>query len=159
MDGWFVGFAPTVGFSIARSAARVLSIDIEMPPFAKGNKGGGRPKGFKGVSRLIMEKTKDGRELVDFALRVFRDEDEYHHNRWQALEWLADRGLGRAVHTVELDAAISAPPVSPKLDLARLTPHQRAQMRDVLLRALARPVPVAETATGTPLRLIEGDGE
>jgi Family of unknown function (DUF5681) len=65
-------------------------------PFEKGASGnpGGRPKG---LVRKIREETRDGEEMVEYMLRVARDEDEATKVRVEAYTWLADRGgNGRA---------------------------------------------------------------
>ncbi len=63
---------------------------------------GGRPKGFRGVSRLIMSETRDGAELVEWALKMFRDDKAEVRDRSAAHQWLSDRGLGKAIATLEL---------------------------------------------------------
>jgi len=132
-------------------------------PFVKGqvltHKRTGRPKGFKGVAKMIAKETRDGAELVEYALKVFRSKKSFPHQKWEALCWLADRSIGKPVEMVALDAAISAtaPAAAPKMDLGRLNADERAKLRDVLLRALARPVDAGETTTGQTLRLIVGD--
>ena len=67
-------------------------------PFPKGVSGnpGGRPKG---LVRRIREETRDGEELVDNMLRVFRAERESTKTRVEAASWLADRGFGRPQQT------------------------------------------------------------
>lgn len=72
-------------------------------PGQSGNPGG-RPKGL--VS-LVRERTRDGEALVECALKLLRGEEvlpgrkpRLEDVRW-AIEWLADRGFGRAVQTVD----------------------------------------------------------
>jgi Family of unknown function (DUF5681) len=67
-------------------------------PFPKGVSGnpGGRPKG---LVRRIGEETGDGEELVEYMVRVFRDEGESTKTRMEAASWLADRGFGRPQQT------------------------------------------------------------
>ena len=130
--------------------------------FQKGNKaavGHGRPrgKGFRGVAKMIMEETQDGAEMVRYALEVFRSKKTMRHEKWEAMCWLADRSLGKPVAMLELEAAITTPDEQPKMDLSRLDATGRARLREVMLRAMARPVVVGATSTGVPLRVIEGD--
>lgn len=60
---------------------------------------GGRPKGF---AAMIREQTGGGKELVDFALKILRSRLEDTRVRLQAMEWLADRGFGKAVQSHEV---------------------------------------------------------
>ncbi|MBX3159603.1 MAG: hypothetical protein KF773_26765 [Deltaproteobacteria bacterium] len=68
----------------------------------------GRPKGFAGVAARIMAETRDGAELVEWALAVWRDAARSHRERAEAHAWLSDRGLGKAVATVELHASLAS---------------------------------------------------
>lgn len=62
----------------------------------------GRPKGFAGVARMIMAETRDGAELVEWALCIWRDERLDIKDRMAAYQWLSDRGLGKPVQMTEL---------------------------------------------------------
>jgi hypothetical protein len=59
----------------------------------------GRPKGFAGVSKLILESTREGAELVEWALSVWRDTKAKMADRQAAHAWLSDRGLGKPLAT------------------------------------------------------------
>jgi hypothetical protein len=59
------------------------------------------------IARRIAETTRDGDELVEFALRVFRDPTMPFEDRRWAMEWLADRGAGRAMAKLEVSGAVS----------------------------------------------------
>jgi len=48
------------------------------------------------MAQLIRTSTKDGAELVEYALSVFRDVEMSDANRQWALQWLSDRGFGKA---------------------------------------------------------------
>jgi len=65
----------------------------------------GRPKGF---AALIQAETKDGAELVAYMLGVLRAPKQPTALRMAAAQWLADRGFGKAVQTVEVDASVDA---------------------------------------------------
>jgi len=56
-------------------------------PFPKGVSGnpGGRPRGL--VSRIRAE-TRDGEELLEFMVSVFRDEHAARRDRIEAAKWL-----------------------------------------------------------------------
>lgn len=79
---------------------------------------GGRPKG---LMQWVREQTKDGKELVRIMLEIARGqlviEETYldskgkektlekaprHQDRISAIEWLADRGFGKAVTQIEV---------------------------------------------------------
>jgi hypothetical protein len=49
--------------------------------------------------RRIREETRDGEEMVEYMLRVARDESETTKARSEAYTWLADRGFGRPTQT------------------------------------------------------------
>lgn len=103
----------------------------ESTQFKKGGKPGpGRPPGFRGVARMIMKETRDGAELVEFALRVLRDEGEDHDNRWAALQWLADRGLGKPLVSVDLAAEVGVHDGAalPAIDLSALSVEALKQL-------------------------------
>lgn len=68
---------------------------------------GGRTRKFKGLAKMVREVCEDGQQLVDFAHGVFVNETKIytHSQQWDAFNWLADRGFGKAVSTtIELGA-------------------------------------------------------
>lgn len=67
---------------------------------------------------MILEKTGDASELVDWALEVWRDKDRPHAERAAAHAWLSDRCLGRPMASAEL--TVHAGDGTPQLDGARL---------------------------------------
>lgn len=92
---------------------------------------GGRPKGF---AALVRERTKHGVELVEIALKVMRgsltvervsyDADGNEKitkerpaikDRLVALQWLADRGWGKAQETISLQNPDGSNLISPDL--------------------------------------------
>lgn len=97
-------------------------------PFRPGQSGNpsGRPKGTQGLAAEIRARTGDGRELIDFAMRVFRDSEEDIATRWQALQWLADRGWGKAMQIIELVTP------APTLDLSQLSDAQLEQLQRLI---------------------------
>jgi hypothetical protein len=84
------------------------------------------PKRSAMLARLVRSHTGDGVALVEFALRVMKGEEKEKsvrlvkdeksgerievtvdlppalEDRMEAMKWLADRGWGRAVETIEL---------------------------------------------------------
>src|SRR6266852_2755481 len=82
------------------------SVVMANPDWVKGHSGNphGRPKGFAGVAKLIMKATRDGAELVEWALCVWRDPIIEMRHREEAFKWLSDRGLGKPLQQLELGA-------------------------------------------------------
>jgi hypothetical protein len=77
-------------------------------PWPKGESGnpGGRPRGF--VTE-IRRQTKNGFELVSFALRVLRNEEAEMRDRAWACTYLTDRGFGKPTQALELDGPAMVP--------------------------------------------------
>jgi len=117
------------------------------------NNPSGRPKGFRGVAEYIREQSNDFRELIDFAFKVFRNDDGLYTTQQQidAKDWLADRGLGRAVQQIELDASMTTQNVTIEgsIDITRLSVDQLANLESLLTAA------TLTEATATPL--LHGD--
>ncbi len=76
--------------------------------FAPGSRSITKRNGFHGLARHVRDETRGGLELVEFALRVLRDEGQVMKDRLSALAWLGDRGFGRPVQAVELVADVQA---------------------------------------------------
>ncbi len=79
----------------------------EVTQFKKGCVGNpaGRPRGFKGLAKKIQVNTRDGDEMLEFALSVFRgthDAQTTFGQRWEAFQWLSDRGYGKAPQVIEV---------------------------------------------------------
>lgn len=74
-------------------------------PFKPGQSGnpGGSAKGF---GSLIREQTRDGGELVAFALAMVRGKDVKMDLRFAAVQWLADRGWGKPVQLTEASGEV-----------------------------------------------------
>jgi hypothetical protein len=73
------------------------------------------------MARLIREATRDGAELVEFALKVFRDENTTDKSREWAHEWLSDRGFGKPMQAVDMTVNDNNEMSSKPLDYANLT--------------------------------------
>lgn len=67
----------------------------------------GKSRGFAGVARGIMAATRDGAELFEWALSVWRDEGRDHRERFEAFQWLSDRGMGKPIAMLELHGVLS----------------------------------------------------
>jgi hypothetical protein len=75
-------------------------------PGQSGNPGG-RPKG---LSRRVRELVgEDGEAIAVYMLSVMRDEKARTADRLEAAKWLADRGFGRTVQTLDLDVTAHPP--------------------------------------------------
>lgn len=74
-------------------------------PGVSGNPNG-RTKGFRGVSKMIAEKTKNGQDLVDFAIRTWQDETRLWADRWAAFTWLGNYHFGRPATEIEIRALV-----------------------------------------------------
>ncbi len=73
---------------------------------------------------MIMDATRDGAELVEWALGIWRDTSAPIEHRWQAFQWLSDRGMGKPMAMVDLHVT------EPRTvaDLGRLT---EADLEDI----------------------------
>lgn len=116
-------------------------------PFRPGQSGnpGGRPKG---LASRIREATRDGEDLVAFALRVFNAEipGVKIEHRLEALQWLSDRGWGKPVQSVELTGQEPlAPAVAVGIMNILTDPDHGRRLQDAAFVAIQR----AQT-TGTP---------
>ena len=100
-----------------------------------GPAGPGRPQGFRHAARKIMRETKDGAELVEFALRVMRDEAADMPERLRALDWLSAYGLGKPVARHELEAHVTAVGAG-RLDVRALAAAIPAELVAAMNRAL-----------------------
>jgi hypothetical protein len=104
--------------------------------FVPGRSGnaGGRPRGLaRRVRELVGD---DGAAIAEVVLRVMLDERERTRDRLEAARFLADRGWGKAVQTLEVDVPASAPVVDPAR-LAELSDAELQTMR-VLLKKIGR---------------------
>ena len=89
------------------------------PPGVSGNPGG-RPKG---LSRRVRELVgEDCEAIAVYMLSVMRDEKARTADRLEAAKWLAERGFGRSVQTLDLDVT-----AHPPIDVTQLsTPDLKA---------------------------------
>jgi hypothetical protein len=103
--------------SIAENNGRTTSLGgITGSGFLPGQSGnpGGRPKG---LSRRVRELVGDrGEVIADYMLSVMHDEKARTAGRLEAAKWLADRGFGRAVQTLDFDVT-----AHPPIDVTKLS--------------------------------------
>lgn len=76
----------------------------------------GKAKGYQSLAEYVREVTEDGTLLIDHAMNVFlnratskdsRGTGPYsEEQKWRALEFLANRGFGRPVTTVDIQATV-----------------------------------------------------
>lgn len=52
---------------------------------------------------------EDGAAIADYMLSVMRDEGARTADRLEAAKWLADRGFGRSIQTLDLDVTAHRP--------------------------------------------------
>lgn len=94
------------------------------------------------MARMIRGETRDGAELVEFALRVWRGEvdgmDSEKSRMW-AHDWLTDRAIGKPLQSVDmlLGAVEITPEQQAALEALKLSPHERRE-RIAELKARAR---------------------
>lgn len=111
-------------------------------PFVPGKSGnpGGRPAARKNLAanlaRLIADETRDGAELVEYAVKILRSVDSTESARQYAHDWLSNRGAGKALQTLDGDLTIGISPEQAALiDALKLSPHER-QRRIATLEAV-----------------------
>src|SRR5262245_61456119 len=106
------------------------------PPGQSGNPGG-RSRGATAMARMIREETRDGAELVEFALAILRGKNldgtpnpmATPSSRMYAHQWLSDRGFGK--RTQDVDLLVGATELTPEqatmLGALRMSPHERRE--------------------------------
>lgn len=71
---------------------------------------GGRPKAIAVMVQEILKRTHDGKDLVDWAYRIWRGEVKplgrkpLPQERFLALQWMTERGWGRAPVQIDVTA-------------------------------------------------------
>lgn len=111
-------------------------------PRGKSGNPGGRPKAAVAMAALIREKTNDGADLVDFALKVQKGEipemADAKSRRW-AHDWLSDRGFGKPIQ--DIDVLIGTVDLTPEqqalLEALKMSPHERrSRIAELKARAI-----------------------
>jgi hypothetical protein len=124
---------------------------------------GGRPKAVVELQRRLLEKTNDGVELEDFALRVMRGQEEDMQDARSRLAmhaWISDRMFGRAPQSVDvtMNDAVITPEQAAMLEALKLSPHSRrsriaelkARAVEAVVTTTEEPEPISELASGVP---------
>ncbi len=123
---------------------QVEQVRDERGRFAPGSSGNtsGRPRGAAGVARKILEQTREGDELVEWALEVWRDTKRTHTERAAMHAWLADRALGRPSGNDSLTLRQGEPDAS----------YDVSQLDDAELRATLEKLRAAKRLTAAPMQ-------
>lgn len=126
--------------------------------FQKGSSGnpGGRPRAPGEMARLIRTETKGGKELVDYALKVYRDPASAEANKRWAHDWLSDRGFGKAVQAIDLHVA-GENDDGDDIDYTKLSQEELDQI--IAEAEGSKPVPATAAAAPEPLPESSGDAE
>jgi len=76
------------------------------PPWRPGQSGNpaGRPRGTRDFAELIAQETRGGAELVEYALKVLRSPKSKPAGKQWAVEFLADRMLGKTPQAIEVSS-------------------------------------------------------
>ncbi len=82
-----------------------------------------------------IRRVTDPNDMAMFLYDVWQDEKRPFEDRRWAFEQLSDRGYGRPVQQVELDAAIGQVTVSAGFDLGLLTAADKRSLMEILRRA------------------------
>lgn len=104
-------------------------------PFTKGVSGnpGGRSKAYRELARYIREKTEDGKKLADVAFDIAMNAESEPRVRLLAIDFLADRGIGKPVQAVDLRVDGEGQTAEATIDWAAVP----LEKREALLEALS----------------------
>jgi hypothetical protein len=90
----------------------------------------------------------DGHEIVEFMFETMNDESVRRADRLEAAAWLADRGFGKAVLTVDVNTL-------PALDLSTVSLTDLETLRGIVQRSRLNAAQVIESGE---LRLMPVQG-
>jgi hypothetical protein len=134
-----------------------------------GNPNGMR-KGFAGLAAEIRNRTADGSELVTIALSIARGQPVKMQtkgrpvvripdfkDKMEAVKWLADRGFGKALQSIELTGLNGgAIKLEGRTDLSKLTTEELRQV--IAIYELAEARTIAESAA-IPAQLVPAEAD
>lgn len=107
-------------------AAAIQKGNPNWKPGVSGNPGG-RPKGYKGLAKLIQKRSDGGEELIIFLFDVLRGEHELGATlgaRQWACEQLLNRGYGKAPAIVEVHNSLDDDAVATVIDTRGMTDEE-----------------------------------
>ena len=104
------------------------------PNWKKGVSGNplGRPPKYISIADAVRN-IVDPVELAEFVYEIWQDEDgtRSDQERWQAMQWLADRGWGKPVESYKIEARR---PEGPAINIALLSVDELQQLRGIVQR-------------------------
>lgn len=106
----------------------------------------GKPRGVRGVARMIMNATDDGADFVNWALLLWKDQDAPIEWRWRAFEWLTRNvGLNGSITLNQLNVNVTS-----GRDLRALSPEHLERIDAVFQEAHGRKMIEASSVEGEP---------
>ncbi len=103
-------------------------------PFLPGNNANPRGRPRYALAYAVRRITSPD-EIAQFLYDVWHDKKRKFQDRRWAAEQLMDRGYGRPVQQIELDAAIGSVTVSAGFDLGLLSTDDKRSLMEILRRA------------------------
>jgi hypothetical protein len=91
----------------------------------------------KAFSELVLKQTRNGEELLEFVLKVFRDDQMPFRDRMIAMNWLADRAFGKAPQHVDVDVSVGGqePQDQTGMDFSKLSTEELHKLQEMYKKA------------------------